>query len=253
MVTVTIVSHGHGEMVAGLIKDLFRCPQVTQILLTQNIPETSREKFPGKVKVWTNPTPRGYGANHNAAFQSCRTPFFCVMNPDIRIPRNPFPALTRAMKDPGVAVCAPKIVSPAGLEEDSHRQFPDIVSLLGKAFGGGDGKVPLGQGRSWERNSWLGGMFLFLWSEAFRKVGGFDEKFFLYYEDVDLCARLIRQGGRVKKVASVSVVHDARRQSRRSITFASWHGCSLARYLGKRWAGSYRPLSKKGAATKSRR
>jgi len=240
-------------MVRDLIRDLHSCPEVSQILLTNNIPDSLRYGFSKKVKVKFNDRPLGYGANHNCAFRSCRTSFFCVMNPDIRIVKNPFPALIRAMQDPGVAVCAPKIVSPAGQEEDSHRQFPDIISLLGKALGGVDGKVPLGQGRSWERNSWLGGMFLFLRSEAFRKVGGFDEKFFLYYEDVDLCARLICAGYRVRQVPSVSVVHDARRQSRRSITFASWHGCSLARYLGKRWAGSYRPLSKKGAATKSRR
>jgi len=240
-------------MVRDLIRDLHSCPEVSQILLTNNIPDSLRYGFSKKVKVKFNDRPLGYGANHNCAFRSCRTSFFCVMNPDIRIVKNPFPALIRAMQDPGLAVCAPKIVSPAGQEEDSHRQFPDIISLLGKALGGVDGKVPLGQGRSWERNSWLGGMFLFLRSEAFRKVGGFDEKFFLYYEDVDLCARLICAGYRVRQVPSVSVVHDARRQSRRSITFASWHGCSLARYLGKRWAGSYRPLSKKGAATKSRR
>lgn len=253
MITASIVSHGHGKMVIDLVKDLGRCPQITQILLTQNTPEDLKIRFPKKVKSRKNYRPRGFGSNHNSAFASCQTPFFCALNPDIRLEGNPFPALIRAMKDPGVAVCAPKIVSPAGQEEDSHRQFPNFKSLVTKALGRDDGKIPVNQARKWERDSWLAGMFLFLRSEAFRKVGGFDEKFFLYYEDVDLSARLIRQGGRVKKVASVSVVHDARRQSRGSITFASWHGCSLARYLGKRWAGSYRPLSKKGRDTKSRR
>ncbi len=240
-------------MVRDLIRDLHSCPEVSQILLTNNIPDPVKYGFSKKVKVRINGRPLGYGANHNRAFRSCRTSLFCLMNPDVRIPQNPFPALIRTMQDPGVAVCAPKIVTPTGQEEDSHRRFPGLGSLCTKAIGGNDGKIPPKQGRKWERGSWLAGMFMFLRSEAFRKVGGFDEKFFLYYEDVDLCARLIRQGGRVKKVASVSVVHDARRQSRRSITFASWHGCSLARYLGKRWAGRYRPLSKKGAATKSRR
>ena len=242
MVTASIVSHRHGEMVRDLIGNLCRCPEVVQILLTQNTPETSRKKFPVKVKVWTRPKPRGYGANHNAAFQSCLTPLFCVMNPDIRIVKNPFPVLIRAMKDPGVAVCAPKILAPDGTQEDSHRQFPDIISLLGKALGGVDGKVPLGQGRNWERNSWLAGMFLLMRSETFRKVGGFDEKFFLYYEDVDLCARLIRAGYRVRQVPSVSVVHAARRQSRRDLRYALWHLQSMARFLRKRAVGGYPSL-----------
>lgn len=239
MVTASIVSHRHGDMVRDLIGNLSRCPQVTRILLTRNIAETSRKKFPVKVKVWTNPKPRGYGANHNAAFQSCRTPFFCVLNPDILLRENPFPALIRAMKDPEVAVCAPKIVSPAGREEDSHRQFPDFRSLLGKALGGRNGKVPPGQGRSWERKSWLAGMFLFCRTDAFREIGGFDEKFFLYYEDVDFCGRLIRRGYKVRSVPSVSVIHDARRQSRRDLPYALWHLRSMARFLRKRAVGGY--------------
>ena len=236
-----------------LIRDLHSCPEVSQILLTNNIPDPVKYGFSKKVKVRINERPLGYGANHNRAFRNCRTPFFCLMNPDIRIPQNPFPALIRAMQDPEVAVCGPKIVSPTGHEEDSHRRFPGLGSLFTKALGGNDGKIPAKQRRKWDRDSWLAGMFLFLRSEAFWKVGGFDEKFFLYYEDVDLCARLIRQGGRVQKVLSVSVIHYARRQSRRNIFFASLHGRSLARYLGKRWAGSYHPLSKKSWSTASRR
>lgn len=139
-----------------------------------------------------------------------------------------------------MAICAPKIVSPDGKEEDSHRRFPDLAGLLAKAFGGGDGKVPARQERAWEQNSWLAGMFLLLRADALRNVGGFDEKFFLYYEDVDLCARLIASGGRVRKVGGCRVIHYARRESRKNLRFARWHSQSLTRYFWKRWTGGYK-------------
>ena len=239
MVTASVVSHKHGAMVEHLMKDLSRFPQVSRILLAKNIPEAGRLRFSAKLIVRINPQPQGYGANHNASFRSCLTPFFCVLNPDILLRENPFPALIRAMKDPSVGVCAPTILAPDGTQEDSHRQFPDFKSLLSKALGGQNGKVPPGQGRSWERNSWLAGMFLFCRTDAFREIGGFDEKFFLYYEDVDLCDRLIRRGYKVRSVPSVSVIHDARRQSRWDLRYALWHLRSMARFLRKRAVGGY--------------
>ena len=229
-------------MVQDLLTDLRSCPEVSHILLTLNIPETCKHRFSDNVRVRTNNRPLGYGANHNQAFQVCRTPFVCVMNPDIRINKNPFPALLQTMEDKYAGVCAPKIIGTDGTEEDSHRLFPSLSALLAKALWGKDGSVMKAQARKLERNSWLAGMFLLLRSEAFRKTGGFDKRFFLYYEDVDLCARLIRAGYHVRKVPSVNVIHNAQRKSRRNPLYASWHLQSMARFLWKQLTGLYHPL-----------
>ena len=227
-------------MVRDLIRDLRKCPEISQILVTNNIPGPVKYGFSEKVKIRINDRPLGYGANHNRAFEVCRTPFFCVINPDIRIHKNPFPVLLQSMKEQNVGVCAPQILSIDNKEEDSHRRFPDLRALLAKALRGRDGKVSTKQALLMERNSWLAGMFLFLRSEAFRNSGGFDDKFFLYYEDVDLCARLIRRGYKVRSVPSVSVIHYARRQSRRDLRYAVWHLQSMARFLWKQLTGFYR-------------
>jgi GT2 family glycosyltransferase len=70
-------------------------------------------------------------------------------------------------------------------------------------------------------------------SEAFADVGGFDERFFLYYEDVDICARLWNAGWKVVLQPSVSVVHDARRSSHRDLRYASLHARSMMLYFSK--------------------
>lgn len=233
MVTASIVSHGHGSMVRGLLEDLRGCPEVARVVVTQNIPERTEYPEDGHVEIIRNTEPRGYGANQNAAFAITKSAFLCVLNPDIRLKQNPFPQLLKAFDDPSVALVAPKIISPDGSEEDSARKFPTARDLLSKAFGRHDGTYSETSENGLIYPDWLAGMFLFLHGDAFRKVGGFDERFFLYYEDVDLCWRLRRDGFQVVQDRSVSVVHDARRESHRNVKFARWHLASMARYFIK--------------------
>ena len=68
-------------------------------------------------------------------------------------------------------------------------------------------------------------------SETFRALGGFDERYFLYYEDVDLCRRAARRGLAVVYDPGVELIHDARRASRRNPRLALHHARSIARYF----------------------
>ncbi len=68
-------------------------------------------------------------------------------------------------------------------------------------------------------------------SEVYSELAGFDERYFLYYEDVDLCRRLRRRGYDVRLLPSVSAVHDARRESRRSLRHLRWHLASMLRFM----------------------
>jgi N-acetylglucosaminyl-diphospho-decaprenol L-rhamnosyltransferase len=65
----------------------------------------------------------------------------------------------------------------------------------------------------------------------FEKLGGFDESYFLYYEDVDICGRLKLLGYRVALVPSFQVVHSAQRTSHRSFRYLLWHVSSMAHFF----------------------
>ena len=67
-------------------------------------------------------------------------------------------------------------------------------------------------------------------SAAFRASGGFDERYFMYSEDAELCLRLQLAGGRIRQVADARVMHAAQRASRRSWQHFRWHVTSLLRY-----------------------
>ncbi len=233
-ITVSIVSHGHGAMITNLLSDLAsRCGKDIDVVLTLNIPEPlqfERQGLPFLLTVIRNPAPKGFGANHNAALRDCRSEFFCILNPDIRLGENPFPALIGEMGNRGVALVAPRIVDPSGRVEDSARRFPTATILLRKLLGMTT-TLDYAIDRAPLSADWVAGMFMLVRATAFREVHGFDEDYFLYYEDVDFCRRLRARAYDIRLVPAVSATHDARRESRRNLRHMRWHLASMLRYL----------------------
>ena len=229
-----MVSHGQNALVNDLLGDLRRQPAGRlAAIVTLNIADgvaldTAGAQFP--IEVIVNQRAKGFGANHNAAFARCRSPYFCVANPDIRLASDPFAGLLRALEDPAAAVAGPLVRSPSGGVEDSARRFPTLGSLLGKLAGIGGGPE-----YAWDRGpipvDWLAGMFMLFRSEDFRAVRGFDERYFLYYEDVDICRRLRKAGRRALYQPGSEVIHAARRASRRDVRYLRHHLRSMLRFF----------------------
>jgi GT2 family glycosyltransferase len=234
LISVSIVSHGHAEVAARLFDDLrVHKPTGIEVILTLNIEEAlpfDPDSFPFSVKTIRNASPRGFATNHNAAFDLAGGNFFCVLNPDIRVTADPFLALIRELRNPAVGAVAPLILAPDGAIEDSARPFPTLSSLVCKALGA-EPKQYYEIGEESISPDWIGGMFMLLRRDAFAAVGGFDARYHLYYEDVDLCARLRLAGYDIRLVPSASAVHLARRQSRRDIRYLLWHLRSMIRYI----------------------
>ncbi len=117
-----------------------------------------------------------------------------------------------------------------GVIEDSVRRFPGPLKILCKAFGGC-------KGFDYEIKDklvypdWAGGMFLLIPRDVYAKVGGFDQRYFLYYEDVDLCARVRLMGYEIVMSPHAQVTHLAQRSSHRNFKYLSWHLRSMMRFF----------------------
>jgi N-acetylglucosaminyl-diphospho-decaprenol L-rhamnosyltransferase len=230
-VTLSVVSHRQNALVNALLADLMRGDEALAVVVTENVPDDTPLATPllaGPLSVVRNEQPKGFGANHNAAFAKCATPFFCVANPDIRLRANPFPALVEALET--AAAAGPLVRNPDGAIEDSARRFPTPVSLARKLLRAAPGpEYPIDRGP--QVVDWVAGMFALFDTATFGAIGGFDERYFLYYEDVEICRRLARGGHRVLYVPGAEVVHDARRASRREPALARHHLRSALRFL----------------------
>ena len=222
-VTVSIVSHGQAQLVRKLLGDLNSTSlgAVSAIVVTLNISEADMLEevqcsFP--LRIIKNPAPKGFGANHNAAFRLCTTPWFLVLNPDIELRGDPIAQLL-AHATPRTGLLAPRIKEPAKAIAEPHRRLLTPVELVRRR---------LRPQQAVGKPAWVAGMFMLARSAAFSEVKGFDEKYFMYVEDADLCARLQLANWQLALDEKVSVIHDARRASRRQWRAMTWHLKSLA-------------------------
>ena len=225
-------------MLDALLVDLGHIARTTRIelIVTENIPDPHRlANLPDScaTQVICNDRPKGFGANHNQAFQHASGDLFCVLNPDVRLAHDPFPALRSAMKASRASAVAPAVIAADGSVEDSARHFPTPWSLVLRLFGKNDGCYTFALGDPPLSVDWVAGMFVLFDGALFRRLGGFDEGFFLYCEDVDISARVWKAGRSVVVCPVVQAVHNAQRTSHRKLKYLRWHIASYMRYFVK--------------------
>jgi hypothetical protein len=236
-ITVSIVSHGQLDLVKPLLDQLdrFCSAGIHRVVLTLNIPEPdllADAAWRFEVLRIENPEPKGFGANHNQAFARCESAWFLVLNPDIRLDSDVLtPLLAQAAADSGLL--APRILEPGKPTPEQHRRIITPLEIVTRRRPGyGLPAVP----------EWIPGLFMLFRSEAYRRIGGFDERFFMYGEDFDICARLRLAGWRLQIAESLRARHDAQRASHRSKRHLYWHLTSLLKVWSSAAFWRYRQL-----------
>jgi N-acetylglucosaminyl-diphospho-decaprenol L-rhamnosyltransferase len=231
-ITISVVSHGHAVQVAQLLAQLsaLRTNTIAKVIVTVNSPgldkalQGTASSYPHLSVQWVhNPTPLGFGANHNRAFALCESAYFCVLNPDIALHGgypDPFMGLLAALSPPAVGLAYPVQVGADGAPLDFARALP-TPRAIGHRHGLGSGTVD-------SSAHWASGAFLMFKSELFRALGGFDERYFMYCEDVDICLRTQLAGYRLAQ-AEATVVHHTQRRTLKSVQHLAWHVRSLWR------------------------
>jgi GT2 family glycosyltransferase len=160
----------------------------------------------------------GFAAGVNIAAGHARNPFLLLLNPDTVVEGPLIVVLEEYLsRHPDTAVVGPRVVNGDGSIQPSARAFPGFSTLLGGRSAWFTRKYPdnpwarrnlLGlDARAPLRVDWLSGSCLMTRRDVFERLGGFDESFFLYWEDADYCRRVATLGLHRTYVPSVSVRH----------------------------------------------
>lgn len=237
-VTISIVIHNQAVIAQDLLNDLSNLGNKlsAEILFTVNTDESlpfTPHDFHHPVKIIRNERPKGFGANHNFAYKQSHGRYFCVLNPDIRLVGNPFDVLVARLNETNAGVVAPRIVNPKGKIENSARRFPTPFGILLKALAGSP-ELDYPQTDEVYEPDWIGGMFMLFNRKYFEAVQGFDERYFLYYEDVDICARLKMKRLPVLLCPDVKAIHDGRGDSHHNLKYMQWHLRSMLRFFASK-------------------
>ena len=195
---------------------------------------------------------RGYGAGHNLAMAKATSQFHLILNPDVELAPDALKlALATLRNQQDIALLAPQGFSPSGEPEFLAKAYPSVW-VLGlrslaprglKTRSGG----PLARYELRETSSettlrsitLASGCCMWVRRAVFDEVGGFDESYFLYFEDYDLSMKLARKGALVEH-RDIRIVHHGGDASRKGFQHIRWFVRGAARFFnrwGWRWFG----------------
>jgi N-acetylglucosaminyl-diphospho-decaprenol L-rhamnosyltransferase len=195
-----------------------------------------------RTRMIRNAENRGFAAAANQGIAATDAPLVLLLNPDAEILTGSLDALVRVARErPRAGAIGLLVRNPNGSIQPSARRVPRLGEAIGHAFLGPflprnrwtRSYTMAGWDRSSERQvEWVSGSAMLLRREALDQAGAFDEGYFMYVEDVDLCTRLRRGGWEVRFSPAVEVQHEigvsARGQERR---MAMAHSRSIYRYF----------------------
>lgn len=174
----------------------------------------------------------GYGVANNRVLNPSSDDFLLVLNPDAELAVDALAvALDFLKRHPDVVAVAPRVVNEDGDREFLCKQRPGVFTFLLRGFAPNwlkarfekrlaqfDMREETADGVLTANVPIASGCCLLMRGDAFRDMGGFDERYFLYFEDFDLCVRLGRQG-RIVYLGTMNVIHHGGNAARKGL----WH------------------------------
>jgi N-acetylglucosaminyl-diphospho-decaprenol L-rhamnosyltransferase len=236
-VAAVVVSHGHPRELEESLPALR--PQVDELVVIANIPGS----VPAGVEAVHNVAPLGFGANVNRGVALTTAELVVSANPDA-IPEPGAVAALRAFMEghPRCGIAGPQMVFPDGAWQPSRRRFPTVTGTIVRRT---PLRLVLPQRHHFHLDEvppaqpveadWMLGGFLMLRRDLLAELGGFDEGFRLYGEDIDLAYRAMRAGWERWYVPQAVVRHEHKAETdKRWLTRRTlWHWAGVLRFVRK--------------------
>lgn len=227
---MVVVSYETCDLLRSMLRSLRECgtTRPCEVLVVDNASADGtvamlRDEFP-EARVIANGENVGYSRAVNQAIRAASGRYLLILNPDIEVQPGSVDVLARHMDDdPQTGISGGKLLNPDGSLQYSCRTFYTLSTLLHR-------RTPIGKlfpnsrivrdhlMMDWDHESvrevdWMLGACLMVRREAIRDVGLMDERFFMYFEDVDWCYRMKQHGWKVVYVPDARMTHVHRRES----------------------------------------
>lgn len=247
MITASIVLYHHSlTEVNDIINCVLKSSVSTLFIVDNSTNDVSRKWENVSDRIWyIHSVNLGYGAGHNIAIREAQEKgavYHIVINPDVSFQNDTLNQLTEYMDaHEDIGLIMPKVLYPNGELQYLCKLLPSPMDLIGRRF------IPI---KSYQNKHdydyelhWTGydkvmevpslsGCFMFMRCSVLKQVGGFDERYFMYAEDLDLCRRI----GEVSKTIfypKVSIIHEYGKGSYKNKKLLKYHIISVIKYFNK--------------------
>lgn len=233
---IVIIHYGQWELLVRCLAALDHASSEDQleVVVIDNASPTAlphdaskriHDAFHGSVSLVCNTNNVGFGraCNQGTALMPGKDAYL-LLNPDVEMEPGSLRVMAQYLEEHAtVGIIGPRLTYEDGTIQDSYRRFPRPLDQLIK-------RTPLHRSRllrervrtylMWDKDKerteqvdWLVGACILVRAEAWNRIGGFDERFFLFYEDVDLCRRMEQAGYQVVYLPSARALHRKERLS----------------------------------------
>lgn len=184
--------------------------------------EWLREKYP-QVKIIVNKKVCGFGENNNKGVMASQGDYIGIVNPDIVLKEGSLDRIFELSKEKKNVIICPQLLNPDGSVQYSVRKFVTLKLILRRWLSGENDDSNNSKVRDYlckdidfsktQEIDWAIGAALFMSKETYEVLGGFDERYFLYVEDEDLCLRAWEKGIPVIYYPEAKLIHNHLRGS----------------------------------------
>jgi len=240
-VYISVVSHGHTSIIKenfSYIKKEFDGFEI-KVSIIDNTPSLELKEF-AKQKgffYYCDGITRGYGANHNKLFSVLDVKdedIFIVCNPDIYIKNDQLEGLLNAFVNSDADIYNIKSYLDKNSEfiDFPDRYFPGIFNFFISITTGK--RLHYGENEEIKEPEWMSGGFMVFKPASYKKLGGFDEDYFMYCEDIDICFRAKKAGMKLRYDNRFYNEHNSSMHSRKLFSKSMfWHLNSAFKYVVK--------------------
>lgn len=240
-VFISVVSHNNDDLIE---RNFLNLPTIygsfeMRVMVIDNINSQGLKLlcYKNNLNYFSDEKTRGYGANNNKNFHLSNASdddIFVVCNPDVTLQVSQLEELFNNIDKENADIYGVKVYENKDLSKFSshHRMFPclfdPLVSLIFKK------KLFVKNANKYGYPDWIGGAFMAFKASSFDKLNGFDESYFMYYEDTDICHRAKNVGMKIVYNPMFYIVHDAQRAGRKIFSKPFfWNFSSMIKYFIK--------------------
>lgn len=243
-ITATIVLYKEdAEILQRTVNSFLKLPLTKKLYLIDNSPNAElAPKFDHPEIIYKhNPNNIGFGRGHNMVLDSInkQSQYHLVLNPDVEFTPKVISTLIDALKkDETLAMVAPKVVCPDGTHQYTCRKYPKFIDLFYRIIKLNKTQIYQNEYRGLDLTQsfypdFIHGCFFLFKTASFIKLKGFDERFFLYMEDADICKRIDQIGQKKMYCPKEEVIHIHRKGSAKNFKLFFTHLISAIKYFNK--------------------
>ncbi len=247
--TIVIVSWNVRDLLRRCLQSITLEGSTVEIVVVDNAsgdesPVMVRTEFP-QVRLIANTENRGFTAANNQGLASSQGRYLLLLNPDTELVSDALATMLDYMEaHPQVGALGPKLLYPDGSQQPSRRRFPTLTTALVESTVVQEWWTDNRTLRRYymadtpddaiQPVDWVVGACLLIRREAYRKVGGLDEGFFMYSEELDWCRRIKAAGWEIVYLPTAAVIHHEGKSSEQVVPARHIHfQSSKVRYFRK--------------------